>query len=338
MSTQTVGQTPPQSHWDKPHFKKRDIGGALVLISIGILLLLNTTDIVGWGVWAYIFLSFLRLWPLYLLLAGLHIIFGKEGWARILMSIFSWLVFMIIIATALISYTNQSFSWDSIFTGLNINLNQNLQTQDTTVAKVDYPNVTSRDLNILLTAGKFSLTDSTATDFLTLHSVYPENQAVPNLAVSETNHKLSMAFTQDLSKSWLLFPVKGPEYNFGLGSSTLPTALTLEMTAGDGNITLEKTVVSDFNAKMTAGNLTVNLSNSALPEAISLEITAGNLDVILPKDIHLVVDYQLTAGSLSIGGQNLKWGTNTYIYNASETTKVSLNIQVTAGNLDINFK
>lgn len=337
MSTETVVQT--TSTRRNRHFQKRDIGGALVLISVGILLLLNTTGVVGWGIWAHIFLSFLRLWPLYLLLAGMSIILGSSGWAKTLLGIVSWMVFLIIIGFALLSYTNQSFSWDSIWTNLHINLgyNANTETKEITITRNNYPTATSRNIDLNLVAGKFTVAEGNSSELLDLKSSFPESQGVPSLETSLVGHQLNVVFQQTYAQNWLLF-TKSPEYNFTLGAPQVPTAFNIQMTAGEGNITLANTEISSFIAKMTAGNLTVDLTNAALPSTFSLEITAGNLEVSLPKDTAATVNYELTAGNLSIAGQNMKWGNNQYIYNATGTHQVILNLKVTAGNLDIKFK
>ncbi len=47
---------------------------SLSLICFGIVLLLNTTGIVGWEMWQYVFIIFIYTWPLFLIFAGLQII------------------------------------------------------------------------------------------------------------------------------------------------------------------------------------------------------------------------------------------------------------------------
>ena len=61
---------------------RRETGGvgrrallpAIILLILGIVLLLNTTDVVGWGIW----LSLFRFWPLILVAVGLNIILGRR--------------------------------------------------------------------------------------------------------------------------------------------------------------------------------------------------------------------------------------------------------------------
>jgi hypothetical protein len=61
---------------------RRETGGvgrrallpAILLVILGIVLLLNTTGVVGWGIW----LSLFRFWPLILIAVGLNIILGRR--------------------------------------------------------------------------------------------------------------------------------------------------------------------------------------------------------------------------------------------------------------------
>ena len=47
---------------------------AIVLLILGTVLLLNTTGLVGWGIWIY----FLEFWPVILIAIGLHLIMGRR--------------------------------------------------------------------------------------------------------------------------------------------------------------------------------------------------------------------------------------------------------------------
>ena len=47
---------------------------ALLLLTIGIVLLLNTTGVIGWGVWLELF----RFWPVILIGVGLNMILGPR--------------------------------------------------------------------------------------------------------------------------------------------------------------------------------------------------------------------------------------------------------------------
>ena len=49
--------------------------GALIVVAVGVVLLLNTTGVVGWDVWVYL----LAFWPVILIAVGLGLIFGRRA-------------------------------------------------------------------------------------------------------------------------------------------------------------------------------------------------------------------------------------------------------------------
>jgi hypothetical protein len=62
---------------------------AAVLISLGVILLLNNLGIISWNIWNSLF----QFWPIILILFGLEIILGKNWLSR-------WLVALISLAVA----------------------------------------------------------------------------------------------------------------------------------------------------------------------------------------------------------------------------------------------
>ena len=64
MSTQ--GNNPRRGIWSP--------FAAILLLAIGFALLLNTTGVVGWGIW----LQFFRFWPVILIAVGLNMILGRR--------------------------------------------------------------------------------------------------------------------------------------------------------------------------------------------------------------------------------------------------------------------
>ena len=66
--------------------KKRSRGsplGAVLLILIGVILLLNVLGVLDWSIWW----SILRLWPVLLIAAGLELLFGRWWWGSLLSTI-----------------------------------------------------------------------------------------------------------------------------------------------------------------------------------------------------------------------------------------------------------
>ena len=70
----------------------RDTVWAIFLIFVGAIFLLNTTGVVGWGIWTYL----LRFWPVFLILAGIKLVMGKSAIAELILSIVALMLFVFV--------------------------------------------------------------------------------------------------------------------------------------------------------------------------------------------------------------------------------------------------
>jgi hypothetical protein len=84
--------------WNDDWFGR--IIGATILISLGIIFLLNTTGILPWAFWGNFWSIAWRLWPFFLIFAGIQIIIGKHK----VFNLVSGIIFALLLAAiALIS-------------------------------------------------------------------------------------------------------------------------------------------------------------------------------------------------------------------------------------------
>jgi hypothetical protein len=97
----TDPQTQPSSkdiHWHHhPHNHHHDIVGALILITIGGILLLNNLGLLPWSVWHNLW----RYWPVILILTGVQMVIGRSLMARVVMFFFTLAVIFLILDTIL---------------------------------------------------------------------------------------------------------------------------------------------------------------------------------------------------------------------------------------------
>ncbi|PJA40525.1 hypothetical protein CO179_02020 [candidate division WWE3 bacterium CG_4_9_14_3_um_filter_39_7] len=73
--------------------KKLDPGRfvrSFFLIFVGIIFLLNTTGVVDWTVWTYIW----RFWPVLIILSGLSLVVGSGRGVSLIISLFSLVTFV----------------------------------------------------------------------------------------------------------------------------------------------------------------------------------------------------------------------------------------------------
>jgi len=79
----------------------------IVLISIGILFLLNTFGVVPWEVWG----QFWRFWPLLPVFAGMKLLLGKSFLANVISLLFVSVVVILVMVYTLVDYIPTVQDW-----------------------------------------------------------------------------------------------------------------------------------------------------------------------------------------------------------------------------------
>lgn len=105
---------------NKPH---KDITGAITLITIGLVFLFNTTGLVSWDIWRYLF----GFWPFILILLGIKIIVPDNKAGDIIIPTLYVLALIYVILSAYFYSVGQAVPFFSntlnecIFNGCNLN-------------------------------------------------------------------------------------------------------------------------------------------------------------------------------------------------------------------------
>jgi len=112
MSKDQPTDNPFSSHRDEWRQWRREHGrhdpvGPLIIITIGVIFLLNNFDILPWSIWNSIW----RFWPVLLILWGIQIILGRSRLASIITSIIGALLLAFIIAMAVASVNSDFDMW-----------------------------------------------------------------------------------------------------------------------------------------------------------------------------------------------------------------------------------
>ena len=89
--------TEPPSH-------SPDIVGALILITVGILLLLNNLNLVPWSIWQDLW----QFWPVLLILWGVQMVFGPSLIGKLITFCITVLV-LVYLFTHVINFNQNSF-------------------------------------------------------------------------------------------------------------------------------------------------------------------------------------------------------------------------------------
>lgn len=55
---------------------------AMWMITLGLVFLLNTTGVLSWSVWVYVFVILAKWWPIFLISGGISIILDGYKWSK----------------------------------------------------------------------------------------------------------------------------------------------------------------------------------------------------------------------------------------------------------------
>ncbi|MEP7103278.1 MAG: LiaF domain-containing protein [Candidatus Dojkabacteria bacterium] len=308
------------------------IFGALTLIIVGIVFLLNTTGILGWGIWINIF----KFWPLFIVSAGISIIFRGSRLLKFIGSVITFVLFLIILFLAIL---NPFQSSTRIFFPFASSSNSTIQHANVTIKENEYSDVQNKSLNVDLSMGQVAIVDSESKDYLNLVTdFYVDSQKVvvtknledSNLSVSLTNNNQNNFFTG----------TQGPNYAIDLGQNSIPTNLALNFGAGDSVVNLSSQLINNFSVEVGAGNSTLQVSRISLPTgSFNVKTGLGNLKLSLPSNVGLKINYKVGLGNISLNDKKLSSGTgnSTFISDNYDTASknVVINVEVGLGNIDI---
>lgn len=326
------------------HQENKDYTGAIFLVLLGVLFLLNTTNVVPWSIWLYL----LRFWPIILILIGLKMVLPKTKVGNIIMAVI-YTLFML--SAGVISYYFAiekkvpliSERVSEILSG-EYAMNKETLTKEEYVLSEDYTDVENRILDIFIGASDLTLNDENQTYHLLSKTTYQYDGDLPEIATSLEEKLLSMSFSNKDVRHLGIWNFVTPKYELTLGQNTLPTSLDITIGAGKATVDLDNTVLKSIFAEVGAGELDMTLGENSLPESINLEIGAGDMTIEIPENIGVSVVYNLGVGEINfdIGvgndeqidglGQNGTYRTSNY---DTAEKKLTIDAKVGVGALTI---
>lgn len=324
----------------------KDIVFAIFLIFIGGIFLLNTTGVVGWGIWEYL----IRFWPVFLIFAGIRLIFKRTLLSEIIVGIIAAILLAGIGFLSYMSYTGRECPLASklfcnedrmvIFSGGD-------QIEETEIiSPEDFEDTTlieTRSIDLKIGASRFALTDdSTSNNYLEVDSKYTENAIEPSLTNELEDNNLSISFkTTGYSGIFIGSRIRPTEFELVTGQTDIPTTLVSDLGAGEGSITLSELLLTSLSSKIGAGKMEISLEDKSIPESITLDIGAGEMILNIPENVGFKMDYDLGIGEISLNGKAIDEfvGENPeYLspnYEEAET-KIEIDANVGVGSLKIN--
>jgi DUF4097 and DUF4098 domain-containing protein YvlB len=90
--------------------------------------------------------------------------------------------------------------------------------------------------------------------------------------------------------------------NINLGTPEISTDLSLSMTSGKGEVTLNDLNARTISLGMTSGTVTMKLNEKSIPkESFVVDMTSGEAEIHIPKNVGIRVTHDITSGNLQVG-------------------------------------
>lgn len=294
-------------------FRRNEIAGPVFMIGLGLVFLLSSFRLIGWGAWDILW----RLWPVLLVSIGLEIIIGRRS---LWLSIMTVLVILAALGGVIWFYGADPVRGEGL-TGNRI---------DQILGDIE-----KADITISPAAGELNvegLVDSTA--LISGEANTGRNQQV------YTDYEVSGTTGYFKIDSWsmVIFPVSGP-WNWDLGlTDRIPLDLVLNMGAGDMNADLSGLNLMDLNISQGVGELTVILAEQGDYSA-EINQAVGSIVVEIPKEAGIRIEFSKAISSLSIPPGFEQRGDFYYSSNYDKAEQqIDLDISQAIGSIILRFE
>lgn len=334
IQTPPIQSTHPRKTFDSAWF-------AIILISFGLIFLLNNFGILPWEFWNVIW----RFWPLLLVLLGLQAVIGKSRWANLAVTI-TGLCFVIIILIVSATSVNLQFNqwmqnqipwWPS--TNLAFKGFGQEKTQKITTAHDEFKGVKKREISVKIGSAAFSLEDDTSQNFFDVDAIYCEGSGEIKVESEQNNSQLKIDLsTKSISSfgfGWM--GVCRRNYDISLGQPDLATDLEVNLGSGKGELDLEKLKVGALDVDLGSGSMNLSPKNNSIPSGkFKVDVGSGSVKINIPEKVGLNLNYDVGSGLLKVAGSSFD-GDGSYTspdYKSAET-KLELDIKLGSGVVTI---
>ena len=330
----------------KHNTERKDVVFAIFLIFIGFIFLLNTTGVIGWGIWQYI----LRFWPVFLILGGVKLILSDSLITNIILSVFALILFILVGIYSYTSYSSKTIQFIPNCMNKFIFNNPNWLDsrrggeieEDLVIKSEEYENIESRVLNIDIGASEFFLDDEGKDDeYISLSSIYTEGYIEPSFESEAKDKELTMTFKTISPQTFGLWESNSTEFDLSLGNTDLATDINVVLGAGKGEIDLNSLNIANLNIQVGAGKLNMTLDEDAIPTDLSIDLGAGSMVLNIPEEVGYTLSYDLGVGEITENGNEIATflgknsDFNSENYDSAEK-KITIVARVGVGSLEIN--
>lgn len=311
--------------------------GAIFLILLGLIFLLNNFGVLPWSVWGVLW----RFWPIIFVLWGLQAIFGRSRFSRLIVGLISLLVVLFILALVVSANNQQVNDWVKRYlpnwdTTKVLRQGETVETNKT-IASTEYPTVSKRTVKAELGLGKLILNDSAEAALANLVAKHSTTFGAPKFEHSSSGQDLEIELSQSGKFGSWLSGFNELSYQLSLGMPELLTNFDLEIGTGAAKLEFKTLKVGSTKIEVGTGSVDVDFAAASVPTGeIKLSVGTGSIEIRLPKEVGLAINHEIGLGGFSVDGNKLKgdgeYKTSNY---DSATVKLSIRGEVGTGSITV---
>jgi hypothetical protein len=282
-----------------------------------------------------------KFWPVFLVFAGLNILFGRSKFASMLVGFLALGVFVV---AGLVSVTVVS---PAVKERLPIEIPQwlNFLVYDIGEPREksyvissesfgkNYLGVELRHINIETGTVEMTVRDDSEGEFVEFDADYYENYGVPSVKERVSEEQLELSIKQSDSVG-IVFD-KLVAYALKLGDSSIPVSFDLKAGTGKIEVSMDEIAIRDFSADSGVGSIKAEFGLSSIPSGtVECKVGAGSIDLIIPEDVGFTIKYKVGVGSVKVNDETVaQFGTDEdeFVSDNYSTAERTLDIMVDVG-------
>lgn len=296
------------------------IRNGVILLSVGIVLLLNNLDYVDWSVWV----SILSLWPVLLIAIGIEKIFAKTS-----LSFFAYLSPILLLFAILgpayyfyhnerdnVTYEGKTFRWE----------------------KEMVPAVKKGFATFDFKAG--TLKTNASQDKLVLAELdywrrvplcfynYSDKDSIVRLKIKDQDH---------FWRGWFKPRIKSRHQWDVFLSDKIPWNLEIENSVMNGDLDFSGLILENLSVDLDVSSLKIKLGNKARSLKAKIDSDVSKLELLLPKDVGLNIETRSSLSStdfqnISVNHEKKRYWTSNY---DSSLSKIEISLHGDISSLRI---
>lgn len=320
--------------------RERDWIGPSILITAGILLLLNNLGYLSWSVWGQIS----KFWPVLLIMAGLLMVIGgrRHGYFRWII----WLAILSVLFWAVSDYTKVGLDLHAFDSKLGT-----VEKRYDTKTAGEENNAQSVELSLYFDDAQVKLENTENGLSVEMNSEIRDGSGEPQFDREWAGKDLKLGFRQRETpgSSWL--GRRDNSYTLSLGRSRIPYGILMEMGSGEADVDLGPIRLENGDFRVGSGKLDGVFSERTPPSGSPLTLTVGSgvmdfsgLGYLKPAEVNATVGSGIaTIGLVGLEDKDacklkLSVGSGRAVIRLPKNISWRLNAVIGSGNVLMNGK